>query len=119
MVGQPERESGTDLERGIPQGGRDVQGAAAAFNGAVLLPQHPEIVRHPPRCPAESPLISEGLGEARGLPRVLEPPVGLSELGQRAAKIEAQIDGLLERAVGLREMTHGDKALLKACHGLS
>ena len=64
-------------------------------------------------------MVPEGLGEALGLPRVLEDSADLSQGRQRLAQLEAQIDGLLEHVPGLRKMGHGRQRLLPAGHGLS
>ena len=64
-------------------------------------------------------IVGASLGEGGGFAEVIENPRVLSELPQRIAKrIEAKINGALERRAVIRKMPQSGQRLLAGCHDL-
>src|SRR5713101_7809940 len=72
------------------------------------------MVRQADGNPSQSELITDALGENFGLAKVVEDSPVLSEGVERIAKVQPQIDPLLEGFTTLRKMREGSERLLKA-----
>ena len=72
---------------------------------------------HKRRNPSQPALIANALGEDFTLAKVIEDSPELSEGSERIAKVEPEVDSLLDRLAILGEMREGGERLLEACDG--
>jgi hypothetical protein len=106
-MGRAQVEIRCHLQGRTSQGRRGGNGALAGLDGTVMIAQHIKIGRHKVGNPCQPPLIAQGLGEDFGLAEVVEDLPKFSEMKERRAQAEPEVDGLLERVTTLREMLQG------------
>src|SRR3989304_195151 len=108
----------SDPKGEIAKGLGDLQRALAGDDGTLRVARRPEVVGHGGGDSPKPALIAEIPGEPFGLVEILEDSAKFPEWKEHLAKLDAEIDGLLERVPVLREMWQGAQRLLKAGHGL-
>src|SRR5437660_1482061 len=72
---------------------------------------------HERRNPSQPALIANALGEDFALAKVIEDSPELSQGGERIAKVEPEVDSLLDGLATLGEMREGGDRPLEACDG--
>ena len=113
-AGQAEVEIRRHLERNIPKRLGKSLGVLAEPETFRRVTSHIEVVAHIDGHLAESPLIVERPGQAFGFAETAEDPLEFSERKECSSKIEAKIDGPLQRLAGLGQMPEGRQRLLEA-----
>jgi hypothetical protein len=93
-----------NLEWEIPKRVSDDLSLLGTRTGFSRMASHPEKVLHVDRRVPDPPLIPERLSHGFGFAKIPDHPVELSERPQRSSEVEAEIDGLLQRLAGLRQM---------------
>jgi hypothetical protein len=102
-----------NLEREISERLSDGLGVLGGRTRFSCVASAPEIVTLVERYPPESQLIPERLSEALGFAQMRGEPLEIAKREERGSKVEAQIDGLLERLAGLGQMLEGHQRLLE------
>ncbi len=118
-AGHAEVEISRHLERNLPKRLGNSLGALAIRKRFLQITSFPEVVAHIDGELAESPLIVECPRQAFGFAETAGAPLEFSEWKECSSKVEAKIDGLLQRLVGLRQMRQGRQRLLEADDRLS
>src|SRR5574342_327678 len=93
-----------DLERRIRQRLPDRLGALTERAGFARLTGDPEILAQVDRHPPKTPRVIERPGQPVGVTKTGQHRLQLSDREKRITKLEAKIDGKLERLAGLGKM---------------
>src|SRR4051812_22532565 len=112
-VGQTKTVAGLDLEREVPYGAGDSDGALTRFDGVVRGAHRQSVGALVDGDPSQPPWVFQRAGEGLGFLQVRIHPLALSEWVQRVAQVEAEIDGLFARAPALGELPQRLERLLE------
>src|SRR6266850_3391375 len=118
-IGLPQTEIRYDPEGEISTGRGGGEGAAASLDSVVEIARYPETVSHEGGDPTQPALIADLFGENLAFAKVIEDSPGLSEREERIAKLQQEIDPLLDRSSALRQFPEGFERLLEARDGFS
>src|SRR3989441_5827468 len=113
-IGQPQMVIRYDPKGEIPTDGGGGEAAVARLDGAVEIARSPEMERHEGGDPSQPALIADLLGENLTFAKVIEDSLELSERVERIAKLQQEINPLLDRSSALREMPESFERLLEA-----
>ena len=113
-AGHAEVEIPRHLERNISKRLGNGLGALAERERFRRMTGDPEVVAHIDGHLPESPLIVERPRQAFGFAETAEDPLEFSERKECSSKVEAKIDGLLQRLAGLGQMRQCRQRLLEA-----
>src|SRR2546422_5707400 len=116
-IGQPQMVIRYDPKGEIPTDGGGGEAAVARLDRAVEIARSPEMERHEGGDPSQPALIADLLGENLTFAKVIEDSLELSERVERIAKLQQEINPLLDRSSALREMPEGFERLFKARDG--
>src|SRR2546422_787186 len=113
-IGQPQMVIRYDPKGEIPTDGGGGEAAVARLDRAVEIARSPEMERHEGGDPSQPALIADLLGENLTFAKVIEDSLELSERVERIAKLQQEINPLLDRSSALREMPESFERLLEA-----
>ena len=103
----------------IPAGGGQGEGALAGRNGAVILANRKEVLRHIEGDPSQPARIVQGFRQRFGGAEVVQDALMLPEDHACTAQVTPQVDGLLMQRALLRQMLQGRQGLFVTPHGFA
>src|SRR5262249_21235966 len=106
------------LEWNIPKRLGNGLGVLAEREGFRRMTREQEVVAQMDGQLAGSPWIVERPRQAFGFAETAEDPLKFSERNECSSKVEAKINGLLQRLAGLRQMRQRGQRLFEAAHRL-
>jgi len=106
-INSAQEEARHDLERRIPQGAGQGEGALAHLDGAWRVTGSTKTFGHVGRHPAQPVLVAEGLGEPLRLVQTREDAAMLELRHERIPQTKTEINGLLVALTTLGEMLQG------------
>ena len=118
MVHLLEMARGDDTKPQIPEALGDLQGAGAGRERLVQLVERRMDRRHQSVDLATPTIVLQPLGEGLGLAEVLEHRSAFTELAQHPPQLEANVEGLLERGLALRQCRENSQSLLETSPGV-
>src|SRR5713101_8035806 len=118
MIRPTEVEVRCYLEGQIAGGSGDVEGPLAEVDRAIRIADSPEVLGQVGEHPAFAQRIGKPFGKRFGSAKVLKDPGVLSEGVERISKVEAQIDSLFQRGIGLRQVGERGERLFEPRDGV-
>ena len=102
----------------VPEAPGDLQRAGAGRERLVQLAEQRVDVRHERADPASPAVVVQPLGEGLGLAQALQRPPDFTELVQHRPQLEADLEGLLQRGLALRQRLEDAERLLEPDPGV-
>ena len=113
-----EKARGEDAELQVSEALGDLQRAGPGRERLVQLAEQRVDVRHERADPASAAVVVQPLGESLGLAQALQRPPDFTELVQHRPQLEADLEGLLQRGLALRQRIEDAERLLEPDPGV-
>jgi hypothetical protein len=114
----PEIARGEDAESQVPEARGDLQCAATSHEGLAQCAELRLDVRHDGADPTAPAVIVQPLGDSLGLTQTLERALGFDEQLQHRSQLEADVEGLLQCGLALRQCREDTQCLLEPGPGV-